>query len=120
MGAAALSAGPEGGFVGQLIRQGEPPMPAGIVWTRTGQGYRSRDGRPNIDALAGVLAEAQTRFDLGSVWSFQWANDCTHPLPGAYGGGAAVVAGGKTTWLATSSWVVEREEEAFDDLERLQ
>lgn len=72
--------------------------------------FRDRDGGANVSILAEVLAAAQKKFGLTSVWSFQWANDCTESLPDVFGGGAVVIADGKIMWMSTSSWVAKHED----------
>ena len=67
------------------------------------------DVYPNINVVAGVLAEAQEKFKLDDVWSFEWSNDCTKPLLDAYGGGAVVVADGEVRWMTTGDWVARHE-----------
>jgi hypothetical protein len=67
------------------------------------------DGYPNINVVAGVLAEAQEKFKLDDVWSFEWGNDCTKPRLDAYGGGAVVVADGEVRLMTTGDWVARHE-----------
>lgn len=67
------------------------------------------DGYPNVDAVAQILAEAQKKFKLQEIWSFEWGNDCSKPRTDAYGGGCVVIADGEAKWMTTGDWIARHE-----------
>lgn len=47
-------------------------------------------------------------FGLKGRWGFQWANTCSKPRVGAYGGGAHVLdlaTGERVAWISTDAWL---------------
>ena len=67
------------------------------------------DGYPDIDRIIRILAEAQEKFKLQEIWSFEWGNDCSKPRTDAYGGGCVVIADGEAKWMTTGDWIARHE-----------
>lgn len=67
---------------------------------------------PNLEALAGVIAELQEDLQLDSPWGFQYSNSCSKPRLDAYGGGACFIHRGEQEWFNTGRWLDEKMTEA--------
>jgi len=58
----------------------------------------------DIGALADIVADFQLRFEVDEPWTLTWAETCSKPRVGQFGGGGVVVYRGKVSWLNTWSW----------------
>lgn len=58
----------------------------------------------DISALADVVATFQLRFEVDEPWTLTWAETCSKPRVGQFGGGGLVVYRGKISWLNAWSW----------------
>ena len=64
----------------------------------------------DLSAIAELVRLFLQRFKLDTVWSCQFAETCSKPLAGAFGGGAFVVSRLGVEWMYTNDWVAEAEE----------
>jgi len=62
----------------------------------------------DLEALVGVVCAFQQRFQITEPWSLTWADTCSRPRIGEFGGGAVVVCKGEAEWLHTWSWCEDR------------
>lgn len=58
----------------------------------------------DLDALADVVSFFQLRFEIDEPWTLTWAETCSKPRVGNFGGGGVVVYRGKVSWLNAWSW----------------
>lgn len=58
----------------------------------------------DLDALADVVVAFQNVFGIEESWTLTWADTCSKPRVGEFGGGGLVVYRGKVSWLNTWSW----------------
>ncbi len=69
----------------------------------------SSEGDP--DEVATFVQQYLQAFRPDGVIAFEWAYSASHLVPGAFGGGAAVITANKTRWLSTSDWAAETAEQ---------
>ena len=58
----------------------------------------------DLEALADVVATFQVEFDITEPWTLTWADTCSKPRLGNFGGGGLVIYKGKVHWLDTWNW----------------
>lgn len=58
----------------------------------------------DMNRLVDILAEYQKTFGDQKAIVLTWAYTCSKPRPGEFGGGAAVIVGGKIESLETRDW----------------
>lgn len=90
----------DGGGVGFLL---EAQPEDGGVWLWI---YDDVNGDP--DHVAAFVQRLAEELKLTGLWGFGWANSCSRPRVGAFGGGAYVIdlATGETSaWVSTNQWL---------------
>ena len=67
---------------------------------------RDRGGEVGtLDSIVALIRIFLNVFDYSTDWSMEWAETCSKPRFGEFGGGAVIVTKEKTKWLSTSDWV---------------
>ena len=62
----------------------------------------------DVEQVIGFVLRLAHEFDLKGLWGFDYANSCSRPRVGAFGGGAHVIdLGARTTigWTNTNEWL---------------
>ena len=62
----------------------------------------------DVEQVIGFVLNLAQEFDLKGLWGFDYANSCSRPRVGAFGGGAHVIdLGARTTigWTNTNEWL---------------
>ena len=62
-------------------------------------------GEGDIEAVINCVAEWINTFRPDYVFSLEWANTCSKPRPGEFGGGAVIVTRNNTEWFTTGQWI---------------
>lgn len=63
------------------------------------------DGCPNLDALVEMLQLYLINFEPQRYLSFMWADTCSKPRPGEFGGGAVMITAKKVKYFNTYDWI---------------
>lgn len=62
------------------------------------------DESADVSALAELISFAMRRHGIAEPVVIEWAETCSKPRPGEFGGGAAVVTASETRWMTTGEW----------------
>lgn len=62
----------------------------------------------DIEAVTEFVKALQEKFPRHSPVGFSWAETCSKPRPGEFGGGAVVVDAGNVEWVSTYHWLKDR------------
>jgi hypothetical protein len=65
----------------------------------------------NLDNLASVVQAYLVKFCPKGCWGITWADTCSRPRVGEFGGGAVFVTATERRWMSTYSWVAKQREE---------
>lgn len=108
MGSLATAVKDEGCESEDSDDDGYPPC----EFERDGSGVwvHSEDGG-DLEALVNVICSFQEKFSIGDPWSLAWAETCSRPRVGEFGGGAIVVYKGEAEWINTWDWCEEKKKE---------
>ena len=66
------------------------------------------DEHGDVEAVVRFVLRLAEDLDLSGLWGFEYANTCSRPRPGAFGGGGHVIdLGNRTTigWTNTNEWL---------------
>jgi hypothetical protein len=66
------------------------------------------DEHGDVEAVIRFVLRLAEDLDLSGLWGFEYANTCSRPRPGAFGGGGHVIdLGNRTTigWTNTNEWL---------------
>ncbi len=63
------------------------------------------DDSGNIENCVSVIQAFLKKFRPDSFFSIQWADTCSRPRVGEFGGGAAFITANNVEYFSTSSWV---------------
>lgn len=61
-----------------------------------------------VEYLADIVCEFQTRFSIDKPWSLEFAETCSKPRLDEFSGGAVVCCNGAAYWMHTTQWVEEK------------
>lgn len=59
----------------------------------------------NVEAAATIIQTFLNKFRPDDYFKIEWADTCSKPRAGEFGGGAVFVTATKIEWLTTGSWV---------------
>ena len=62
----------------------------------------------SVDDIASFVEEYLRTFDPTGCWSLTWADHCSKPRPGEFGGGAAFITASGTKWIDSGGWASVR------------
>jgi hypothetical protein len=82
-----------------LVRQDAPE--GSILWVHD-------DEHGDVEAVIRFVLRLAEALDLSGLWGFEYANTCSRPRLGAFGGGGHVIdLGNRTTigWTNTNEWL---------------
>jgi hypothetical protein len=82
-----------------LVRQDSPE--GSILWVHD-------DEHGDVEAVIRFVLRLAEALDLSGLWGFEYANTCSRPRLGAFGGGGHVIdLGNRTTigWTNTNEWL---------------
>lgn len=68
--------------------------------------YSEEDG--SVDAVVAFVQAFLAKFRPDKKFSIQWAEVCSNPRPGEFGGGAAVVSATQIKSMTTLQWVADK------------
>ena len=66
------------------------------------------DACGDVEQVIGFVLRLAQEFDLKGLWGFDYANTCSRPRVGAFGGGAHVIdlgARNSIGWTSTQEWL---------------
>ncbi len=68
--------------------------------------YLFSDENVDLELLADGLSRYQVKYlDISEYIKVQWAETCSKPRVGEFGGGAFICHNGLVNWMTTSEWV---------------
>lgn len=67
------------------------------------------DGSGSVAHVTAFVRAFLARFRPGDGWRLAWAETCSKPRPGQFGGGAAFVTAGGVEFCSAHGWLDDRE-----------
>ena len=73
-----------------------------------GAAYFMSEDSGNVELVIDVVQQFLSHFRPTAAIGFAWANTCSKPRPGEFGGGACVITATETKFINTSLWLDEQ------------
>jgi hypothetical protein len=84
-----------------LIEVGPPGAPNSVIF------YADESGTP--ENVADFVQAFLRKFRQKGCFTLEWANTCSSPRPGEFGGGAVFVTAKNQQWINTGEWAANQE-----------
>lgn len=62
----------------------------------------------NVNSAASILVAFLKKFRPNDYLKIEWAEACSRPRTGEFGGGAVLITANTTDWMSTTSWLEEK------------
>ena len=81
-----------------------------VVNFEEGAAYFMSEESGNVELAIDVVQQFLSHFRPTAAIGFEWANTCSKPRPGEFGGGACLITTTETKFINTGLWLAEQME----------